>query len=42
MDMTSRTRAEYFIKEFIHDRANAFILEVERGGDPVKLIYQFR
>jgi type II secretory pathway component PulC len=40
--MTNRRRAEYFIKEFVADRANAFVIEVERDGDASKLIYQLR
>lgn len=42
MQMTNRRRAEYFIREFIYDRANAFVLDVERGGQPTKLTYQVR
>ena len=42
MSMTSRFRAEYFIREFVEDRANAFVLDIERGGKPKKLIYLVR
>jgi type II secretory pathway component PulC len=42
LDMTSRRRAEYFIREFAANRANAFVLDIERGGKPEKLIYQVR
>jgi len=42
MKMTSRQRAEYFISEFAKDRANAFVLDIERKGKPEKLIYQVR
>ncbi|MDD4872391.1 MAG: hypothetical protein PHR77_17705 [Kiritimatiellae bacterium] len=42
MQMTNRRRAEYFISEFVSDRANAFILEVERGGKQEKLLYEVR
>jgi len=42
MAMTSRRRAEYFISEFVQDRANAFILDIERARKPEKLIYQVR
>ena len=42
MPMTNRFRAEYFIKEFVEDRVNAFVLEVERGGSPARLIYMVR
>ncbi|MBN1556987.1 MAG: hypothetical protein JW951_02435 [Lentisphaerae bacterium] len=42
MKMTNRRRAEYFIEEFVNDRANAFVLDVERDGTQEKLIYQVR
>jgi hypothetical protein len=42
MRMTSRRRAEYFIKEFVADRANAFIIDIERGGEKQKLMYEVR
>jgi len=40
--MTNRRHAEYFIHEFVNNRANAFVLEVERNGETRKLIYQMR
>ena len=40
--MTNRRHAEYFIREFVHGRANAFVLEVERDGKINKHIYQTR
>ena len=42
MNMTSRNRAEYFIKEFLSDRINAVVIEVERGEERKKLIYLIR
>lgn len=42
MRMTNRRRAEYFIREFVADRANAFVLDIERGGRKQKLIYEVR
>lgn len=42
MPMTNRNRAEYFIKEFVADRANAFVLDVERDGNPQRLVYMVR
>jgi len=42
MQMTSRRRAEYFIKEFVANRANAFILDVERDGQQQQLMYEVR
>lgn len=42
MDMTNRRRAEYFINEFVKDRVNAFVIDIERGGGSQKLIYEVR
>lgn len=42
MEMTNRRRAEHFIREFVANRASAFVLEVERDGKPEKIIYQVR
>jgi type II secretory pathway component PulC len=42
MLMTSQKRAEYFISEFIRNRVNAFVLEVDRNGKEEKLIYLIR
>lgn len=42
MKMTSRRRAEYFIKEFVENRLNAFVLDIERDGKPVRLVYEVR
>ncbi len=42
LPMTNRRRAEYFISEFVKDRANAFVIAVERDGRKDKLIYQVR
>jgi type II secretion system protein C len=39
MRMTSRRRAEFFIREFIDNRANSFTLDVERGGQTVTQTY---
>lgn len=39
-DMTNRRRAEAFIKQFVEGRATAFVIDIERGGQPQKLIYQ--
>ncbi len=40
--MTNRRRAEYFIKEFVNDRSNAFVLKLERNGQEQRFIYQVR
>ena len=42
MKMTSRRRAEYFIGEFVRDRVNAFLIDVDRGGKTEKLMYHVR
>lgn len=42
MPMVSQRRAEYFIHEFMQDRLGAAVLDIERDGKPVKLIYLLR
>lgn len=42
MNMTSQKRAEYFIGEFVKNRLNAFVFDIEREGKPEKLIYLIR
>lgn len=42
MPMTSQTRAEYFINEFVKNRVNGFVLDIERTGRKEKLIYMVR
>lgn len=42
MPMTSQRRAEYFISEFVKNRVNGFILDIERDGKPQKLVYLVR
>lgn len=42
MPMTSQTRAEYFISEFVKNRVNGFVLEIERAGQKERLIYMVR
>ncbi len=42
MNMTSQKRAEYFMGEFMKNRLNAFVLDIERGGKPEKLVYLVR
>jgi type II secretory pathway component PulC len=38
--MTSQRQAERFISDFVNGNANAFVLDVDRGGTMQKLIYQ--
>lgn len=42
LEMTSQARAEYFIQEFLQGRLNAVVLDIERSGQPEKLIYLIR
>jgi type II secretory pathway component PulC len=42
MPMTSQTKAEYFIGEFVKNRVNGFVLDIERSGRKEKLIYMIR
>ncbi len=42
MQMKSQRRAEYFLSEFLKDRVNALVLDIEREGKPEKLIYLIR
>ncbi|HPR69277.1 MAG TPA: hypothetical protein PLJ99_08310 [Kiritimatiellia bacterium] len=39
MRMTSQRRAEYFIGEFVQDRLGAVVIDIERDGQPLKLVY---
>lgn len=42
MPMISQRRAEYFIREFVNNRVNGFVLDIERDGQPQKMIYLIR
>lgn len=42
LEMTNRGRAEHFISEFAKGRANVFVIEIERGGETAKYIYQVK
>lgn len=42
MPMISQSRAEYFINEFVKDRVNGFVIDIERGKKPEKMIYLIR
>jgi type II secretory pathway component PulC len=39
MHMTSQRRAEYFIGEFVKGDLGAIVLDIERDGQPEKLVY---
>ena len=42
LDMTSRSRAEYFLGEFVGERANTFDIVIERDGEEQILNYMVR
>ncbi len=42
MRMSSRRRAEYFIREFANDRLGAVVLDIEREGNPERMVYLLR
>ncbi len=42
MPMNSQRRAEYFISEFVKNRVNGFVLDIERDGKPQKFVYLIR
>ena len=42
MPMTSQIKAEYFIGEFVKNRVNGFVLDIERSGIKERLIYMIR
>lgn len=42
MNMTSQKRAEYFIGEFVKNRVNAVVFDIERDKQAKKLIYLIR
>jgi len=42
LEMTNRRRAELFIRQFVEQDANVFVLDIERDGKEEKLLYQIR
>ena len=42
MPMISQSRAEYFINEFVKNRVNGFVIDIEREAKPEKMIYLVR
>lgn len=42
MPMISQSRAEYFINEFVKNRVNGFVLDIEREAKPEKMVYLVR
>jgi type II secretory pathway component PulC len=42
MNMISQKRAQYLIGEFVKSRVSALVIDIEREGQPKKLIYMIR
>jgi type II secretory pathway component PulC len=42
LPMTSQLRAEYFLNEFVKNRVNGFVIDIEREGKKDRLIYMVR
>jgi len=42
INMTNRRRAEYLITEFVKNRVNVFMIDIERKGQATRNIYQIR
>lgn len=42
MPMTSRHRAEFFIKQFVDNKLSVILIDLERGGDDNRLVYRVR
>lgn len=42
LDMTSRNRAEFFIKQVVDSKLSAVVIDIERGGASRRLVYQVR
>ncbi|MBM4148353.1 MAG: hypothetical protein FJ224_04850 [Lentisphaerae bacterium] len=42
IEMSSRRRAEFLISQFVQDKANVFVLDVDRDGQDMRLVYEVR
>ncbi len=42
LQMTSRNRAEFFIRQVVDSKLNAVVIDIERGGAARRLVYQIR
>jgi len=42
LEMTSRNRAEFFIRQVVDNKLNAVVIDIERGGSARRLVYQIR
>lgn len=42
LNMSNRDRAEFFIKQFVLKNVSVFVLDIERGGEPFRMLYQVR
>lgn len=42
LKMTSRNRAEFFIKQVVQKKLSAIVIDIERDGKPLRLVYRVR
>jgi type II secretory pathway component PulC len=42
LEMTSRNRAEFFIRQVVDNKLSAVVIDIERGGASRRLVYQVR
>ena len=42
LEMTNRNRAEFFIKQVVQNQLSAVVIDIERDGQPKRLVYQVR
>ena len=42
LKMTSRNRAEFFIKQVVQKKLSAIVIDIERDGQPKRLVYRVR
>lgn len=42
LEMSNRRRAEFLIQQFVDGKSNAYVLDVNRDGQDVRLVYEIR
>ncbi len=42
LPMTNRRRAEFFIRQVVENDLNAIVIDIERDGNPQRLVYELR
>jgi len=42
LQMTNRRRAEFFIRQVVENDLNAIVIDIERDGNPQRLVYELR